>query len=141
MIGCTFFGSRNLSENVEQRLRKVIIGLIEENGVDCFYVGTQGNFDFLVIRVLNELNKVYFHIKVVVVLAYMPNQNENYDWLAKSVYPSEVADVPYRYRIHKRNCLMLEKSEYVVTCVKNAFGGAAKFKAMAERKGKTVIDV
>ena len=39
-----------------------------------------------------------------------------------------------------RNRWMLERSDIVVTYVRSP-GGAAKFKALAERKGKHVIEV
>ena len=36
---------------------------------------------------------------------------------------------------------MIEQSDYVVTCVSRSWGGAAQFKELAEKKGKTVINI
>lgn len=36
---------------------------------------------------------------------------------------------------------MIEQSDYVVTYVNHNFGGAARFKELAERKHKTVINI
>ena len=140
MNGCTFFGSRDVTESVN--LKEVIIDLIENRNVVNFYVGNQGNFDYLVLKVLRELKEKYTYINVSVVLAYMPlNEKEKSFCEKETVYPYELSNTPMKYRIHKRNCWMLDRSEFVVTCVRNVFGGASKFKALALKKGKIVIDV
>jgi len=36
---------------------------------------------------------------------------------------------------------MVENSQYVVTYVTRTFGGAAQFKELAIKKGKTVIEI
>ncbi len=36
---------------------------------------------------------------------------------------------------------LIEKSDFVVTYVSREVGGAAKFKSLAEKKGKTVINI
>ena len=36
---------------------------------------------------------------------------------------------------------MLKQSDYVVTYITHSWGGAAQFAEMAERKGKTVINI
>ncbi len=49
--------------------------------------------------------------------------------------------MPFRFGIEYRNKWMIENSDYVVTYVRRSFGGAAKFKALAERKKKNVINI
>ena len=56
---CTFFGHRNVTEEIEPTLRSTLIDLIENHDVDMFYVGNQGSFDSMVRRVLKDLSKVY----------------------------------------------------------------------------------
>ena len=139
---CTFFGSRNVADNIKPNLRKIIVDLIENKGVRIFYVGNQGNFDYLVLNLLRELKKVYTNINVLVILAYMPSDKKEGDFDGiETIYPYDLFNTPMKYRIYERNCWMLNKSEYVVTCVRNTFGGASKFKALAEKKAKTVIEV
>lgn len=36
---------------------------------------------------------------------------------------------------------MIEQADYVITYVTHSWGGAAKFKELAEKKGKTVINI
>ena len=38
---CTFFGHRDVVENIQPILRSVLKDLIEQNGVTIFYVGNQ----------------------------------------------------------------------------------------------------
>ena len=49
--------------------------------------------------------------------------------------------MPLRFAISYRNKWMIEQSDYVVTYVNHSWGGAAQFKELAEKKGKTVIEL
>ena len=42
---CTFFGHRDAPESIKPLLRKVLLNLIENQGITQFYAGNQGNFD------------------------------------------------------------------------------------------------
>ena len=44
---CTFFGHKDTPQNILPVLRTVIIDLIQNKNVDLFYVGNNGNFDFM----------------------------------------------------------------------------------------------
>ena len=59
MICCTFFGHRDCPYTIQPILRSTLIDLIENHGVDLFYVGRQGAFDTIVYRVLQELAEKY----------------------------------------------------------------------------------
>ena len=69
---CTFFGHRNAPDTIKPILRKAIVNLIENRGVDLFYVGNQGAFDRTAISVLRGLKEEYPQIQYYVVLAYVP---------------------------------------------------------------------
>ena len=56
---CTFFGHRDAPDTIKPILREKIIDLIENRGVDLFYVGNQGAFDRMTIKVLRELKEKY----------------------------------------------------------------------------------
>ena len=135
-----FFGHKNTPESVRPILRKTLKMLIETQNVDTFYVGKEGGFDYMVRAELKIFSKVYPHIKYFVVLAYMPEKrDENSEDFSDTVYPDGLESVPLRFAIDKRNRMMIEKSDIVVTYVRFLFGGAAKFKEIAENKGKKVI--
>ena len=136
---CTFFGHRSVPKEIEPTLRTTLIDLIENHDVKLFYVGNQGDFDAMVRRVLKDLAKTH-DITYYVVLAYMPeNPDEEY---TDTILPDGIETVPKRFAITHRNRWMIDKADFVVTYVSNHIAsGAAQFKALAERKGKTVVNL
>ena len=143
MIACTFFGHRHIYREIENSLRETIINLIEKKSVELFYVGNQGEFDFLVKKVLIELKKRYSHINFFVVLAYFPTKKDyTYkEYFTDTIYPVNLESVPRKFAISQRNRWMINKSQFVVTYVEHIIGGAAQFKELAEKKRKTVINI
>ena len=137
---CTFFGHRDAPGEIRPKLHDVLFDLIENEGVARFYVGNQGNFDAMVYGVLGELQKTH-DIRVDIVLAYLPVKKDLVCEHAPTILPEGIETVPRRFAIEYRNKWMIEQSDIVVTYVRRSFGGAAKFKALAERKGKTVISL
>ena len=129
---CTFFGHRDAPSKMEGAIRETIERLISE-GVTCFYVGNNGNFDSMVHR----------HIRYYVVLAYMPTEQSEFDVTdyTETIYPEGLENVPPRFAINKRNQWMVEKADVVVFYVKYSTGGAAHAKKTAERKGRTIINI
>lgn len=137
---CTFFGHRDADKNVEQRLREVLVDLITNKGVRKYMVGNNGSFDKTVRRVLKQL-KAEYGIEYAVVLYRLPiRKKENEDY-SDTVFPEFLNNVPPKYAVLRRNDWLIQRSDYVVTYVLYPFGGAAKFKAIAERRGKTVINL
>lgn len=140
---CTLFGHQDTPAEIEPILRKTIQDLILAKHVHTFYVGHNGNFDNITIKQLRSLKKDYPFINYAVVLAYRPNdttKNSNND-IVDTVYPEILTQTPPAYAIDKRNFWMLNNADYVITYVKHPVGGALKFKRMAERKGKIVINL
>lgn len=140
---CTFFGHREVPESIENDLQRVLIDLIKNKDVNLFYVGNQGNFDALVRKNLKYLKSIFPNINYYVVLAYMPKESSklNTNNFSDTIYLDGLELTPPKYAIDKRNRWMLNQSEYVVTYVKTTFGGAYKFKNLAEKKGKIVINL
>ena len=137
---CTFFGHKDTPKEIEPTLRSTLIGLIENKNVTVFYVGNNGNFDTMVRRQLEDLSQTY-PITYSVVLAYLPTEKNKYDNLTNTIYPEGIETVPKRFAISYRNKWMIQQSDVVVTYVTHTYGGAWQFKAMAERQGKTVIEI
>ncbi len=140
---CTFFGHRTAPDSIRPILHNTLIDLIENKGVDTFYVGNQGGFDSMVKKELKQLTAIYPHIKYSIVLAYIPGKRDEFDITdySDTVYPDGLESVPLRFAIDKRNRMMIEWSDIVVTYVCYSSGGAAKFKEIAEKKGKQVINL
>lgn len=136
---CTFFGHRDTPAIVKPLLRQVIIELIEHHSVTEFYVGNQGNFDAMARSLLAELAQIY-PIHYDIVLAYLPKGNDPSSDGSHTILPDGFESVPPRFAIDYRNRWMLDRSDVVVTYVRYP-GGAEKYKASAERKGKMVVEV
>lgn len=137
---CAFFGHRDVTDNIRNQLYDVLKALIENSEVESFYVGNQGGFDSIVKDVLKLLQLQYPQIKYSVVLAYLPSEKSTDDY-SDTIYPECFESTPPKFAIAKRNRWMIEQSDIVITYVKHSWGGAAQFKALAEKKGKRVINL
>ncbi len=136
----TFFGHRDTPKETEQILRSVVIDLIKNQNATLFYVGSNGNFDIMVRRQLEDLSKLY-PINYCVVLAYIPITKSEYEDLSNSITPEGIENVPRRFAISHRNKWMIKQSDIVVTYVTRNFGGAWQFKSISEKQGKNVIEL
>ena len=140
---CTFFGHRDAGKEIEPTLLEVIVDLIENKNVTSFYVGNNGQFDYMVRKILRLIKKSYPQIDYSVVLAYMPREKKELDFYdySDTIFPDGLENTPPRFAISRRNEWMIKNSDYVVTYVKYIVGGAAKFKSLAQSKGKTVLEI
>ncbi len=137
---CTFFGHRDAPPGIKSSLRQVILDLIERQGVKQFYVGNQGGFDAMVRTLLAEF-ELTCGIRYEVVLAYMPKKEDPLYDPDHTVLPEGIETVPPRFAIEYRNKWMIDHSDIVITYVHRSFGGAAKFKELAEKRNKVVIPI
>ena len=136
----TFFGHKDTPKNIEPTLRTTLVDLIENHDATEFYVGNNGNFDTMVRRQLENLSQTY-PITYNIVLAYIPTKKSEYDSFTNTLLPEGIETVPKRFAISYRNKWMIGQTDIVVTYVTHNFGGAAQFKALAEKQGKTVIEL
>lgn len=141
MLACTFFGHKDTPDSIEEKLRLTIIDLIENKNISLFYVGNQGNFDYMVRKNLKKLKSKYPHIQYRVVLAYRPYKKDDSKDYSDTIYPETLENTPNKYAIIKRNESMINLSEYVVTYVKHSIGGASTFKRLAEKKNKIILNL
>ena len=141
MTACTFFGHRDCPDTIKPRLREVLVDLIENHGVDMFYVGNQGRFDAIVRGVLRDLQHEYPQINYAVVLAYMPSKQTEYDEYSDTMLPEGIESVHPRFAISWRNNWMLKQSDYVVTYITHSWGGAYQFANKAIRQDKNIIKI
>ena len=136
----TFFGHKDTPKEIEPTLRTTLVDLIENKNVTVFYVGNNGNFDTMVRRQLEDLSHTY-PITYSVVLAYLPTKKSEYDDYTNTILPEGIETAPKRFAISYRNKWMISQSNIVVTYVTHSFGGAAQFKEIAVKQGKTVIEL
>lgn len=136
---CTFFGHRDAPQQLAEPLKNLVRQLIEEKHITTFYVGNQGAFDQLALNVLRALSVDYPFIRYAIVLAYLPTAKDTF--VDETIFPEGLESVPPRYAISHRNRWLVNHADVVVTYVTHNFGGAAEFKSIAEKQGKTVINL
>ena len=143
MPSCTFFGHRILNKDIKDLLTRQIDNLIAEYGVNIFYVGNNGQFDYLVAEVLRKLKSRNPQISYSIVLAYLPEREKEHNQLSytETIYPEGLEDTPPRFAISKRNKWMVMQSDYVIAYVEHSFGGAAQFTEYARKKHRMVINL
>ena len=138
MPACTFFGHRDCPSSIKLKLREVLVDLIENYGVDLFYVGRQGAFDGLVHTMLKELALTYPHIRYAVVLERMPSMKDSYDH-SNTLLPEGIEVIHPRYAIDFRNRWLIRNCDYAVCYITRSFGNAVKYACSAEKHGKELI--
>ena len=138
MAACTFFGHRECFGVDSQVLQRAIEDLIHK-GENTFYVGNQGQFDSAVYSCLKQLRKKHPHIRVCIVLAYLPTENNEYDDMTDTMYP-EIEGHP-KFAIERRNRWMIDHSDFLLCYINHTWGGAYKFAQLAKRRGKMVINI
>ena len=143
MSACTFFGHRDCPESIKPQLCEMLVDLIENHAVDTFYVGNQGSFDSMARALLRELAVQYPHISYLVVLAYLPTQRGEFDTHDSSdtMLPEGIEAVPKRFAISWRNRWLVRHADFVVTYITVPWGRAAQFAELAERQGKTMLQL
>lgn len=140
MLACTFFGHRDCFGLSREKLYSAIEALIGQ-GIEEFYVGNQGQFDSMVYHCLKQLSSVYPHIRIAVVLAYLPTEKREYEDHTHTVYPEGMENVPRKFAIDRRNEWMLSHTDYVICYITHSWGGAYKFCRLAKKQGKHVVNL
>lgn len=135
----TFFGHKDITGDVAGLVENTIIHVIKKYGANMFLVGNQGGFDRLVQSTLKKLYNSY-NIDYRIVLAYMPTAKMEQD-MHKTIVFDGCESVPPKYAIPKCNRWMIDKSDIVIVYVTHNIGGAAKFKDIAHKQGKRVINI
>ena len=138
-MGVTLIGSREASQAIVKRVEETLIRLIVENGETTFYVGNHGAFDLIVTAVFKRVKAQFPHVSCYVVLSHMPTAPQTDE--LPTILPEAVVASPPKFAISRRNMWMIEHSSIVVTYAPYSFGNSAKYKAIAAKKGKRIIEI
>lgn len=140
---CCFFGHKDAPSSIYEKLEEAVEMLIVENGVTCFLVGNQGQFDSMALKALRCMKAKYPHINYNVVLAYLPVEKGEYTpyEYGETMLPEGIESIHPRYAISWRNKWMVNESDMVICHITHSWGGAAKYVDMTKKKGKRVINL
>ena len=137
-MNVTFCGHSKIhqTDGFSKWLDMILPSLIE-GGATTFYLGGYGAFDGLAAAAVRKQKKIYPHIELILVLAYLDREIDasRYD---STTYPP-LEKVPRRYAIVRRNEWMVSVSDVVISGVLHSWGGAARTLEFAQRKNKVVL--
>lgn len=137
---CTFFGHKDSPYALKEELKNLLLHLINNRGVKKFYVGNNGNFDFLVQVVLKEILSDRDDIDFSIVLSFLGEKalinDQKYTILPEGLELS----LP-RFAIFKRNEWLLKQANFAVVYVNHHFSNAHKWLEKATAKGIKVINI
>ncbi len=135
---CAFFGHREIWDDISAPLEQAIRTAIMQYGVTSFWVGGCGQFDACAAGSVRRLKKEFPHIRLYLILAYLPMKKDPYFCAYDStIYPEGLEFVPKRFAISKRNRWMVENCDLVIACINRSHGGA--YQAYKTAKGKKVV--
>ena len=141
MKTCSFFGHRDTpqTEELKQKVRETVEGLIVDEGVDTFLFGSRSKFDELCHMVVTELKEQYPHIQRIAYLckhesgcwvgAGMEQKCRIKELTGRDVYVREFEDIKRSSRVNsagrasyvERNYWMVENSDYVIIYIKKNY--------------------
>lgn len=117
---CCFFGHRktDVTDELINRLNKIVEVLIKEGKVDTFLFGSKSEFNDLCYMVVTELKQKYPHIKRIYVRAEFRFIDEGYrSYLLKqyeeTYYPEKIINAGNAAYV-ERNREMIDKSSFCV---------------------------
>lgn len=135
---CTFFGYgyTYIPTDIVLKLRTEIIRLITEENVNTFYIGNNGDFEEIAHHLLRKLSNRH-SIKYSLVTSCLPKYKiYSEEHTSEDILLIEESENSQRQdSISLTNNWMIEHSDFVVTY------GAGEFKAIAEKRGITVINI
>lgn len=143
MKSCAFFGHRDMNyEPQRERIREILVDLIDREENVQFYSGNRGNFDKICSGLVHELKGLYPHITNTMVLSYRSTK----DFILPACYDDSAylleRAVSRAYAILETNKLLVELADVIVSGVKYDFGGAYKaYEQARRRKKKRIISV
>ncbi len=154
---CAFFGHRTapyyLLEN--KHIERAIISLIENEDVDTFWFGGNGDFDLYANSAARNVQKqLYPHIKRILIVPYQtqlhPKEGQT-DSIGNPVidnlgydsidYPEELLSVPKRFAITYRNRYEVKYADYFICYITKEYGGAYEAFKLATHHNKNVVNL
>lgn len=137
---CCCFGHRFVYEDIESKIEKELIDLIENKNVLTFYTGGMGDFDNLFSSAVRKIKHGYVGIKLILVRPYFTNElNTNKEFYQLNydsvIIPEELMGIHYKRAIGERNRWMVDNSDFLLAYVNKSFGGA--YEAVSYAKGTT----
>lgn len=143
---CSFFGHRDVFENITDSLDTAIEKAITEYGINTFYVGDRGAFDRQAASAVRKAKTKFPEIKLILVLPYFSNKLNEYKELYQESYddyfvPNEIVGIHPKGAITQRNRWMVKHSQLIISYIHRDFGGAYNTIKYAKKLDKVIINI
>ena len=117
---CCFIGHREINETEElkEKLLKIIENLIINKGVDTFLFGSKSRFNSLCLELVSKLKETHLEIKRIYVRAEYPEIDDDYlsyllEQYEGTYYPERLLGAGRAVYL-ERNVEMIEKSHFCI---------------------------
>ena len=158
---CAFFGNdydfmygrkrmRCPNLPLKEKIKQQIINLINNENVDTFLVGEIGGFEEDAYDTVLEVQQIYPHIKIILVISKITELNEinnyNGDYIIEKrgfdefILPHKCATGCRKFGIIYRNRYIINHADFIIA-YNRQHGRAHKYCKQAENKGVTVIEL
>lgn len=146
----SFFGHRYMeqSEEIENRLDKLLYDLISQKEYIDFLIGREGEFDLLAASAVKRAIHAYDcgNTHFTLVLPYMKaeyrdNEQSYLEYYDEVEICEKAAEVHPKSAIQIRNKNMVDRSDLVVCCIRHKSGGAYKTVQYAKKKGVEICNL
>ena len=136
MPSCFFIGHRDAPGSLLPAVRAAAEGLIREEGVTDFYVGSRGSFDRLAAGAVLELKEAHPQVRLYRVLAYLPAKGvgEVPPGFTGTVFPQGLESAPRRFAILRANRVMVDACDYLIAYAPHETGNARRVLDYARRR-------
>lgn len=142
MSSIAFFGHGKFDYRpYREKIKALIIDLIDNHDATDFYNGFRGDFDCLCAEIVCELKNDYPSIKNIMVLSYHPKEDFALPkFFDESMYLLEKR-VPPQFAISYTNQTIVERVDFIISGVQYDWGGAWTACDYARRKKKVIINL
>ena len=146
----SFFGHRYVERvaEIENRLDKLLHGLITQREYVDFLIGREGEFDLLASAAIKRAIRSYGcgNTHFPLVLPYMKaeyrdNEQSYLDYYDEVEICSNSAEAHPKSAIQVQNRNIIDRSDLVICCIQHKNGGAYRTIQYAEKQGKKIVNI
>ena len=129
------------SKEIHGEMMALLEQLVGDAPVE-FFLGGYGNFDSFARSCCEEFKETHPNAKLILITPYINKKFYEYEKKLYDgiIYP-EIEDKPLKFAISYRNKWMVEKADYVIAYVDEAYGGAYQTLTHARRRKKPIFNL
>jgi len=139
-MNCILFGHRNAPSSLREPLKAEILKLIDEERINKFYIGNNGDFDYLGQCVLREVACARAGVNFYIVLSFMGETALSGEQGA-TVFPEGLETAPPKFAIYKRNEWLIKNAACAIVYVESEISNCYRLMCKAARRGVRITNL